>query len=54
LQVCSFFYLTGLIFAGSRLASALRRRRRLAVAGMSAVGALFLGFGLRLATASLS
>ena len=54
LQACSFLYLTGLIFAGSWLASALRRRRRLAAAGLSAVGALFLGFSLRLATASLS
>jgi leucine efflux protein len=54
MQLCSFLYLTGLIFAGSWLAATFRRRRRLAAAGASAVGALFLGFSLRLATASLS
>ena len=53
-QLCSFLYLTGLIFTGSWLAATFRRRRRLAAAGTSAVGALFLGFSLRLATASLS
>jgi leucine efflux protein len=52
-QLCSFLYLTALIFAGSWLAAAFRRRRRLARVGASAVGALFLGFSLRLATASL-
>jgi leucine efflux protein len=53
-QLFSFLYLTGLIFAGSWLAATFRKRRRLAAAGTSAVGALFLGFSLRLATASLS
>ena len=52
-QLCSFLYLTALIFAGSWLAAAFRRRRRLARVGAGAVGALFLGFSLRLATASL-
>jgi len=52
-QLCSFLYLTALIFAGSWLAATFRRRRRLARVGASAVGALFLGFSLRLATASL-
>jgi leucine efflux protein len=53
-QLFSFLYLTGLIFTGSRLAATFRKRRRLAAAGTSAAGALFLGFSLRLATASLS
>jgi leucine efflux protein len=52
-QLCSFLYLTALIFTGSWLAETFRKRRRLARAGASAVGALFLGFSLRLATASL-
>ncbi|NUT31884.1 MAG: leucine efflux protein LeuE [Hamadaea sp.] len=52
-QICSFVYLSGLIFAGSWLSATFRKRRRLAAAGTSAVGALFLGFSLRLATASL-
>lgn len=52
-QILSLSYLTALIFAGTRLAAAFRRRRRLA-AGLSAgVGALFMGFGLKLATATL-
>jgi leucine efflux protein len=43
-----------LIFGGTYLASQFRRRRRLA-AGLSAgVGAIFIGFGVRLATASMS
>jgi leucine efflux protein len=52
-QICSFLYLTALIFTGDRLAALFRRRRRLARAGASAVGVLFLGFSLRLATASI-
>ena len=53
-QVCSVAYLTALIFGGNVLARQFRQRRRLA-AGLSAgVAALFLGFGIRLATASLS
>jgi leucine efflux protein len=52
-QLCSIVYLSALIFGGSRLASTFRRRRMLAAAGRTAVGALFVGFGLKLATASL-
>ncbi|MEV6968997.1 leucine efflux protein LeuE [Hamadaea sp. NPDC051192] len=52
-QLFSFLYLTALIFTGDRLAAVFRRRRRLARAGASAIGVLFLGFSLRLATASL-
>jgi leucine efflux protein len=46
-------YQTLLIFGGSYLAEAFRRRRALARAGTAAVGAVFVGFGLKLATASL-
>jgi leucine efflux protein len=54
LQVFSALYLSALIFGGTYLASQFRRRRRLA-AGLSAgVGAIFIGFGIRLATASMS
>ena len=54
LQVFSALYLSALIFGGTYLASQFRRRRRLA-AGLSAgVGAIFIGFGVRLATASMS
>jgi leucine efflux protein len=52
-QLLSFTYLTALIFLGTRLAAVFQRRRRLS-AGLSAgVGALFMGFGLKLATATL-
>lgn len=46
-------YLSVLIFTGHRLANAFRRRRRLAAAGTGGIGSLFLGFALKLATASL-
>lgn len=52
-QLCSAAYLTLLIFGGARLAQHFRRHRRLAAAGTGAVGALFIGFGVRLAGASL-
>ncbi len=53
LQVCSALYLTGLIFGGRYLAAQLDRRRVLARVGGTAVGALFVGFGVRLATATI-
>ncbi|MDI1459387.1 leucine efflux protein LeuE [Catellatospora sp. KI3] len=53
-QLFSAAYLSVLIFSGNRLAQAFRRRRRLAAAGSTTIGALFLGFGLKLATASLN
>jgi leucine efflux protein len=52
-QVCSAIYLSVLIFAGARLAAAFAARRRTASVAASGVGALFLGFGAKLATASL-
>jgi leucine efflux protein len=48
----SAIYLSVLIFTGTFLATQFRRRRKLSAGMTSAVGALFLGFGLRLATAS--
>lgn len=52
-QVLSFVYLSTLIFAGTRLAAAFRARRRLACTANAGVGALFVGFGAKLATATL-
>lgn len=51
-QLCSFLYLSALIFAGDRLAAAFRSRRRLAAVLNALVGGLFVGFGLRLARAT--
>lgn len=51
-QVASFLYLTALIFSGTRLADAFRRRRRLSAGVTSAAGALFLGFAVKLSLAS--
>lgn len=52
-QLCSLAYLTLLIFGGAHLAQHFRRHRRLAATGTGAVGVLFIGFGIRLAGASL-
>jgi len=54
LQVCSALYLSTLIFGGTFLANQFRRRRRLAAGLTAGVGAVFVGFGIRLATATLS
>jgi len=51
LQLGSFLYLTTLIFGGTRLAAAFRRRRRLSAGATTAAGALFLGFAVKLSTA---
>ena len=53
-QIVSAVYLSTLIFGGTFLASQFRRRRRLAAGLTAGVGAIFVGFGIRLATASLS
>ncbi|MFD5425810.1 leucine efflux protein LeuE [Streptomyces sp. NPDC127084] len=47
-QVASCLYLTLLIFSGTHLASAFRRRRRLSAGATSAAGVLFLGFAAKL------
>ncbi|MEV0809554.1 leucine efflux protein LeuE [Micromonospora sp. NPDC050200] len=52
-QVTSALYLTALIFAGTFLAAQFRRRRRLAAGATTGVAVLFLGFSLKLATASV-
>ncbi|MDC8756613.1 leucine efflux protein LeuE [Janthinobacterium fluminis] len=52
-ELISFTYLTALIFIGVRLAAAFRRRRRLSAGMSGGVGALFIGFGAKLAAATL-
>jgi leucine efflux protein len=54
LQLFSAIYLSTLIFGGTYLAAQFRARRRLARGLTAGVGAVFVGFGIRLATASLS
>ncbi|THA35995.1 leucine efflux protein LeuE [Streptomyces sp. A1547] len=49
LQFGSFLYLTLLIFGGTRLSAAFRRRKRLSAGATSAAGVLFLGFAAKLA-----
>ncbi|MEU8890098.1 leucine efflux protein LeuE [Streptomyces sp. NPDC048442] len=51
-QLASFLYLTALIFSGTRLAAAFRRRKRLSAGATSAAGVLFLGFAAKLTLAS--
>jgi len=53
-QAASVTYLTTLIFAGVRLAEQFRRRRRLSAGASGGVGVLFIGFGAKLASATLS
>ncbi len=50
----SALYLSALIFAGARLAQAFRARKKLSASLSSSVGALFMWFGAKLATASLN
>ena len=53
-MTCSAVYLSCLIFAGARLAAVFRRRQGLSAGLSSAVGALFVWFGVKLAGASLA
>lgn len=53
-QLFSFTYLSIIIFVGARLAASFRRHRKLAVSMAGGVGAMFIGFGAKLATASLN
>ncbi|MEU8459459.1 leucine efflux protein LeuE [Streptomyces sp. NPDC029003] len=48
-QLVSFLYLSTLIFTGTRLSAAFRRRKRLAAGATSAAGVIFLGFAAKLA-----
>ncbi|MFF5483356.1 leucine efflux protein LeuE [Streptomyces sp. NPDC012935] len=50
-QLASFLYLSALIFGGTKLAAAFRRRKRLSAGATSAAGALFLGFAVKLSLA---
>ncbi|MEU3455451.1 leucine efflux protein LeuE [Micromonospora sp. NPDC006766] len=52
-QVASALYLTALIFTGTFLAAQFHRRQRLAAGATTGIGVLFLGFSLKLATASM-
>lgn len=52
-QITSFIYLSALIFGGAGLAGLLRQHRRIAATGTAVVGAVFLGFSVKLATATL-
>lgn len=53
-QVLSALYLSFLILGGAHLANQFRRRRRLSAAATGGVGGLFIGFGAKLASATLS
>jgi leucine efflux protein len=53
LQVFSIAYLSALILVGARLAAAFRRRHRLTATMTGSVGTLFIGFGAKLATATI-
>lgn len=53
-QICSALYLSALIFGGAKLAAQFRRRHRLSSVATGGVGGLFIGFGAKLANATLS
>ena len=53
-EIASACYLTSLIFGGTYLAKQFRERRKLAAGLTAGVGAVFIGFGVRLATATLT
>ncbi|MFH7596545.1 leucine efflux protein LeuE [Streptomyces racemochromogenes] len=48
-QLVSLAYLSTLIFTGTRLSAAFRRRKRLSAGATSAAGVIFLGFAAKLA-----
>ncbi len=52
-QICSALYLSALIFGGVRLAREFRSRQRLSATAIGGVGSLFIGFGIKLAGATL-
>ncbi|MFI6880164.1 leucine efflux protein LeuE [Streptomyces sp. NPDC050400] len=52
-QIASVLYLSALIFSGTKLAAAFRRRKRLSAGATSAAGVLFLGFAVKLSLASV-
>ncbi len=52
-QLASVLHLSALIFGGTHLAAAFRRRRRLSAGATSAAGVLFLGFAAKLSLSSV-
>ncbi|MCP3818935.1 leucine efflux protein LeuE [Streptomyces sp. A3M-1-3] len=52
-QAASVLYLSALIFGGTRLSAAFRRRKRLSAGATTAAGALFLGFAAKLSVSSV-
>ncbi len=53
LQIISIAYLSTLILVGTRVAATFRRRHRLTAVMTGGVGTLFIGFGAKLATATI-
>lgn len=53
-QFFSALYLSTLIFTGARVAAAFHRRRKLSAGLKAGVGLMFIGFGARLATATMA
>ena len=53
-QIISATYLSLLIFGGARLAEQFKKRRHLSAATTGGVGVLFIGFGAKLASTTLS
>lgn len=53
-QIFSMLYLSALIFGGTFLAATFRRRQKLSASATGGVGSLFIGFGAKLAGASLN
>ena len=53
LQIISFVYLSVLVFAGFRLTQVFRRHQKTAAVGMGMVGAAFIGFAVKMWTATL-
>jgi len=52
-QLASVAYLTALIFTGTRLAAAFRRRRALSAGATSTIGVVFLAFAVKLSIAQV-
>jgi leucine efflux protein len=53
-QICSALYLTAIILIGAKVADEFRKRKKLAASLSGGVGAMFIGFGAKLATASMN
>ncbi len=54
LQFFSAIYLATVIYSGNYLAASFRKRRRLSAATSAATGAAFMGFAVKLATATMA